>query len=65
MIETRDECVGCPPGMGCLHSGCPYINVTVFICDECGDEVEDLYYGEDGKEYCDACVLHHIEKVEV
>lgn len=43
MIKFENECVGCPPGMGCLGSGCPYSHVPHMICDECGEDVETMY----------------------
>ena len=36
---TENECVGCPPNMGCLGAGCPNRNVLHIECDECGEEV--------------------------
>lgn len=35
MIRYEDQCVGCPPEMGCLGSSCPYSNVPVIYCDSC------------------------------
>ena len=35
MIEYEDECVGCPPEMGCLGNSCRYKNVKHLYCDKC------------------------------
>ena len=50
MIVVRDECVGCPSEMGCIGSSCPYMNVEVAVCDNCG---EDAVYNIDGYDYCE------------
>ena len=54
MIEYEDECVGCPPEMGCLGDSCPNRNVPHIYCDKCGEEYEELYR-YDGKELCENC----------
>lgn len=62
MIKYEDECVGCPAELGCLGSSCPNKNVKHFYCDECKDEVDDLYYF-DGEELCINCIERRLEKV--
>lgn len=47
MIEVRDECVGCPPEMGCLGNSCPYMNVEYRVCDTCSSDAEYKINGED------------------
>ena len=44
MVRIENECVGCPPEMGCIGNLCPYRNVRRYYCDKCGEEVETLYY---------------------
>ena len=61
MITYEDQCVGCP--QGCINCGRKHS--LVLICDDCGDECEELWYGEDGKQYCECCITSHLEKVEV
>ena len=62
MMTIENECVGCPPEMGCLGSACPNLNVKRFYCDECGNE-ETLYeYGE--RELCIDCILKQLTVVE-
>ena len=60
-IKYIDECVGCPPEMGCLGSACPNIHIPCYYCDDCGEET-DLYYFE-GEELCINCIEHKLERV--
>lgn len=60
MIRYEDQCVGCPPEMGCLGNNCPYSHVPVYYCDECNNEVEELYEYE-GDELCEDCLLAQFE----
>lgn len=55
MIAFTNECVGCPPELGCMGSSCPNRNVKHYICDNCKCEVEDLYDYE-GEELCLDCI---------
>ena len=57
MVETRDECVHC--GMPSLGKSCPNRSVTHYICDECGDEVDELYIDE-GDELCKDCLIERV-----
>jgi hypothetical protein len=63
MIVTENECVGCPPDMGCIGTSCPYLNVTRFYCDECDDEAE-LYWFDD-EQLCIDCIIQRLERVEI
>lgn len=63
MKIVRNECVGCPPEIGCFGSSCPKINVEHFCCDFCGEEDVTLYY-YDGCEICADCLLRQYEIVE-
>ena len=54
MVKYENECVGCPPEMGCLGDCCPNRNVPHIYCDKCGEECEELYR-YDGKELCENC----------
>ena len=62
MITYENECVGCPPEMGCMGNSCPNKNVQHMCCDQCGYEHEELYV-YDGQELCADCVLNSLEKV--
>ena len=61
MIRIENDCVGCPPEMGCLGDGCPYRNVPYYYCDECGEN-ETLYHF-DGEELCIDCIKKRLEEV--
>ena len=61
MIHHENDCVDCP--QGCIN--CGRKDSIYFICDDCGDYVDDLYIGNDGGEYCSSCVLDHLETVRV
>ena len=62
MIKVENECVGCPPEMGCMGSSCPYMNVTRYYCDDCKDET--TLYEYEGQELCADCVLKRLPVVE-
>lgn len=57
MRYYEDECVGCPPEMGCMGSACPNRNVEHIVCDECGDELlyDEEIIKEGIKDYCPEC----------
>lgn len=65
MVYRENQCVGCPPELGCLGAGCPNRNVIIKECDDCRDEVDELYIGDDGGEYCKDCLHKHVQKVRV
>lgn len=56
MIKYIDECVGCPPNMGCMGSACPYKDVPILVCDECNDEGCSYLYELDGQWLCEECL---------
>ncbi|MCM1062690.1 MAG: hypothetical protein NC452_20785 [Eubacterium sp.] len=60
MIKIRNECVCCPPEMGCLGGTCPYVNVKRAVCDECG---ADAIYRIDGEDYCDTHVRKYLRDI--
>lgn len=62
MVKLENECVGCPPNMGCLGDSCPYRNVPHFYCDECGEE--EVLYEFEGGEYCLDCIANMLKVVE-
>ena len=63
MITYENECVGCPPELGCLYDACPKRNVKHLYCDKCGCEEERLY-NYDGEELCAECLLSEFETIE-
>ena len=62
MIKYENQCVDCPPNMGCTKPYCKYWHVPIWACDECGDEGVDLY-DYDGKELCKYCLLDAVPKI--
>lgn len=62
MIEYEDECVDCPPNMGCLGNSCPNRNVPHFYCDECDDET--TLYEFNGRQLCINCIVNELEEVK-
>ena len=64
MTKYRNECVGCPPEMGCLGNSCPNRNIPYLVCDKCGYEAGKLYKVDD-KEVCEDCLLDMFERIEL
>lgn len=65
IVRYEDECVGCPPHMGCLGDMCPNRNIPVYACDECGDECnpDELYVTDDDEMLCESCLLSRFKTV--
>ena len=55
-LTFSNECVGCPPEMGCLGSACKYRNVPHISCDKCNDNTDKLYNNGSGW-ICLHCLL--------
>ena len=41
MVKIENECVDCPPDLGCIGSACKYKNVPRYYCDICGKNICD------------------------
>lgn len=52
MITYESECVGC--GKPCIKDACPHYKVRKLYCDECGQQVRQLYVVDD-KQMCKSC----------
>ena len=61
MRKYENQCVGCPEGMGCLGKSCPYVDVPVDYCDDCG--AEGAEYRIDGDDLCEDCVEKYLQEV--
>ena len=61
MKIIENECLNCPPEIGCMGDTCPNKNVARFYCDECGEE--EILYCYDGEELCQDCLLRRFDKV--
>lgn len=64
MIRYENECVGCPPDLGCMGDSCPCLNVPRLYCDECGNE-ECILYWWYGQQICWGCIEAQLERVEI
>lgn len=65
MIKIISECAGCAtPQYPCVGDMCPLSHSKRYICDNCKEEVEKLYYGVSGRELCAECALEELEVVE-
>lgn len=54
MKVYENQCVGCPPEIGCLGNTCPYVNVPVYCCDnKNGHDI--AVYRIDGQDLCEDC----------
>lgn len=62
MIVVENECVGCPPEMGCIGASCKYLNVKRYYCDQC--KFENRLYEFDGQQLCLECIVERLDIVE-
>ncbi len=61
MRKYKNNCVGCPSGMGCLGGNCPYVGVPVYYCDRCN--CKEAEYRIDGDDYCEGCVKAFLKEI--
>ncbi|MBQ8809489.1 MAG: hypothetical protein IJZ69_04355 [Bacteroidales bacterium] len=61
--RIENQCVDCPPEMGCLGQSCPKKNIAVYVCDDCGDEIYGDIYEAEGDELCESCLKSRYVKV--
>ena len=63
-VKYEDHCCGCAtPGYPCLGSSCPNRNISVYYCDQCGEELEEIY-DVDGEELCEECLKEMFRRIE-
>ncbi len=63
MVRYENRCCECSAALyPCNHCGLEH--TPVLICDNCGQEVEDLYEYDLG-EWCEECIIKNYSKVEV
>lgn len=60
--RVENQCVGCPPEIGCIGELCRNRNVHIYFCDKCGEELppEELFLYEkktEDLELCEKCFL--------
>lgn len=62
MRKIENRCCDCAtPGYPCRGSACPLVIVEVYYCDECGDELEEIYE-VDGDDLCEECLKERFRK---
>ena len=62
MVVYENDCCGCATeGYPCtgLHKKVKHLR-----CDDCDEDLNFAYIGEDGGEYCEECILDHLEIVK-
>ena len=62
MIEYKDECIGCPDGMGCLGDACPYGKMPLTYCDDCGQEDTLYAFSDTDEQLCQNCMEEALNK---
>lgn len=56
MVRYENQCIGCTSmGLPCMGSTCPNLNVPVYYCDKCDEELDEIYE-VDGEELCEECL---------
>lgn len=56
MVKIENHCCGCAvPGYPCRGSRCPNRRVEVHYCDRCGEELDEVFVDDDGRELCECC----------
>lgn len=64
MVCIQNDCCDCAGGgYSCLGNSCPLRHAKHYYCDDCKDEVDELYrYGDE--ELCIDCIEKRLERVE-
>lgn len=64
MVKYENHCCDCAtPGYPCRGSECSLRKVTVYYCDVCGDELDEIY-DVDGRELCGECLKDEFRRNE-
>lgn len=64
MKKIENHCRDCAtPGYPCRGSTCPLVNVEVYYCDGCGDELDEIYE-VDGDDLCEGCLKERFRRSE-
>lgn len=58
-VRYENQCVDCPPEIGCNKPYCKNWNVPIWFCDKCGEENVTLYE-VDGEELCLDCAIERL-----
>ena len=56
-VVFEDNCLDCPPELGCMGDACPNRREAHYFCDKCDEEVspEGLYEVDD-EDLCENCL---------
>lgn len=64
MVRYENQCCDCATdGYPCLGNLCSLRRVEVHYCDQCGDELDDIY-DVDGEELCEECLKEMFRRNE-
>ena len=62
MKKIENQCCDCAvPGYPCRGSICEYRHVTVYYCDNCGEELEEIFRVDD-EDLCECCLKEKFRK---
>lgn len=62
MVKYENHCSDCDtPGYPCMGASCPLLKVEVHYCDECGEELDDIYDVDD-EELCEECLKERFKR---
>ena len=59
LIIVESECVDCD--LPCIREACRYYKVARFYCDDCKEETDLYYWGNE--ELCIDCIKSRLEEV--
>lgn len=68
IMENCDNCIGCPPELGCIGAGCSNypreIERKYVVCDACGEAAGELCrapYQKEDAWVCESCLHEMLE----
>lgn len=65
MKVYENECCDCATyGYPCIGNACSQLKVLHIICDDCGDEMDDMYE-YNGSHYCTDCLVANLLKGKI
>ena len=63
MIKYENHCCSCAvPAYPCIGISCPNVNVPVYYCDSCNNDIYAQYEIE-GEHYCEDHAKEHLKEV--
>lgn len=64
MTRHENHCCDCAtPGYPCLGNACSLRNVEVHYCDNCEEELTEIY-DVDGEELCEECLKERFRRID-